>query len=116
MADDNTPAREIITPEMFRDKAESAGKKLESRLRGDLHTGKQTDQLVSFRWEPYEDVLNDVMTAFETKVGHIALVRKEPNVTENSSADSRTTPPRPHHRVAQDLPNDQGCTIRRGSS
>lgn len=75
MAGDITPAQQIITPEVFRVKAESAGRRLESRLREDLHTGKQTDQLVSFRWEPYEDILNDLMAAFETEVGHDAFVR-----------------------------------------
>jgi hypothetical protein len=82
MADDPAHSRKTtITPEVFRDEAESAGKKLESRLREDLHTGKRTDQLVSFEWKPYGYILNDVMTAFETEVGHITFVRKEPNIT-----------------------------------
>jgi len=81
MADDSVPIQSTtITPEVFRFKAESAGKKLKSRLKEDLHTGITNPQFVSFKWEPYEDVLNDVMTAFKTKVGHMAFVCKEPNI------------------------------------
>lgn len=74
MADDPVLAQDTsITPEVFRDKAESAGKKLESKLKEDLHTSTRNPQFVSFKRESYEDVLNDVMTAFKTKVGHLAL-------------------------------------------
>jgi hypothetical protein len=81
MADDPAPAQDTtITPEVFRDKAKCAGKKLESRLKEDLHTGTRNPQFVSFRREPYEDVLNEVMTAFKTKVGHLAFLCKERNI------------------------------------
>jgi hypothetical protein len=116
MADDNTPAREIITPEMFRDKAESAGKKLESRLKADLDSGTKTLGVVSFKTKPYEDILNDVMTAFKTKVCCIAFVHMEPNIAYNYSANCWSSPPRPQGRMGHDLPNGQGFTIRRGNS
>jgi len=81
MADDPAPAQAtIITPEVFRDKAETAGKKLDSRLKEHLHTGSKNPQFVSFKREPYEDVLEDVMTAFKTEVGHMPFVCKEWNI------------------------------------
>jgi hypothetical protein len=81
MADDPAPPRDkTITPEVFRDKAVSAGKRLESRLKEDLDSGTKTLGVVSFKTKRYEKILNDVMTAFETKVCHIAFVQKEPNI------------------------------------
>lgn len=82
MADDPVLVQDTsITPEVFRDKAESAGKKLETRLKENLHTGTRNPQFVSFKRELYEDILNDVMTAFKTKVGHMAIACKERNTT-----------------------------------
>jgi hypothetical protein len=82
MADNSAPVQDAtITPEAFRDKAESAGKKLQSRLKEDRHTGIEKPQLVSFRWDKYEDVLHDVVTAFKTEVGPPVYVCKELNIT-----------------------------------
>jgi hypothetical protein len=73
MADASAPARSTtITPEQFRDIAESAGKELEGRLQEDQDSGKRTLGVVSF--EKYEGVLKEVMTAFEKEVGHISFV------------------------------------------
>jgi hypothetical protein len=81
MADDPAPAQDTdITPEVFRDKAESAGKKLESRLKEDLHSGTKTLGVISFKTKPYEDILDDVMTAFRTEVCYIAFIHQEPNI------------------------------------
>jgi hypothetical protein len=75
MADASAPARSTtITPEQFRDIAESAGKELEGRLQEDQDSGKRTLGVVSFEIKKYEGVLKEVMTAFEKEVGHISFV------------------------------------------
>lgn len=69
MADDPAPARDAsITPEEFRDVAESAGLRLKAAMQKHMESVTKTSGFEPIPIERYRNDLEHVMRCFETKV------------------------------------------------